>query len=304
METKIYDGVFEGGGVKGVAFTGALKRLEEEGVEFHRVAGTSAGAITASLYATGRRADEMKDILWKADFTRFADPKKIFKGKWYKILSRFISLFFPSLGYGLFSTENFYSWIKELLEEKDVTDFSSVPIYLRVFAVDIVKQDLLQFDEEVTPKLEVADAVRMSMSIPVFFRAKVKKKAFIVDGGVLANYPIATFGDNEELKTTIGFKLVSQEESLPSHRPKNLGAYIMRIIETMQVALERIYVKKAKWARTIPIPTGTISTIDFELTEEQKQFLWQSGYDAADKAIKEGLLTDEGRKTRDELGRR
>lgn len=297
METKVYDGVFEGGGVKGIAFAGALKRLEEEGVSFQRVAGTSAGSIIAALYAAGYRADEVKNILWDTDFTRFADPKKIFKGKWYKMIFRFFMLFCPCGGHGLFSTESFYLWIKELLKKNGVTTFSSVPICLRVFAVDVVKQDLLQFDDKVSPDSEVADAVRMSMSIPLFFRATVKEKALIVDGGVLANYPIATFGDNEELETTIGFKLVSQAESLPPHRPKNIGAYIMRIIETMQVALERIYVKKAKWARTIPIPTGTISTIDFGLTEENKQFLWKSGHEAADSAIKDGLLTSQGRKS-------
>ena len=44
------------------------------------------------------------------------------------------------------------------------------------------------------------------------------------------------------------------------------------------------------------IPTGTISTIKFDLTEENKKFLWDSGYNAADKAIKKGLLTEQGRR--------
>ncbi len=52
--TQYFDGVFEGGGVKGIALVGALKRLEEEGVSFGRVAGTSAGAITAALYAADK----------------------------------------------------------------------------------------------------------------------------------------------------------------------------------------------------------------------------------------------------------
>jgi NTE family protein len=62
MTKKKYDAVFEGGGVKGVALIGALKRLEEEGIEFGRVAGTSAGAIAASLVASGYKAEEIKDF--------------------------------------------------------------------------------------------------------------------------------------------------------------------------------------------------------------------------------------------------
>ena len=171
-----------------------------------------------------------------------------------------------------------------------------MPIYLRVFAVDVFNQQLLQFDKDVSPDLEVAEAVRMSMSIPLFFRAKVKKNALIVDGGVLANYPIATFSGKGSLVSTIGFKLISKDEILPPSFPKNILAYLMRIFETMQTAHERVYVEEPKCARTIPIPTGSIATIKFDLTEEDKKFLWDSGYKAADKAIKKGLLTEQGRK--------
>lgn len=291
------DGVFEGGGVKGIGLVGALKRIEEERVILRRVAGTSAGAILASLYAAGYKADEIKEILWNTDFTRFADIKKLLRRKWYKIFFIFMQLLSSQSGYGIFNTNEFYTWVKDLLEKKNVTTFASTPTYLRVFAVDIVNQKLLQFDKDLTPDLTVADAVRMSMSIPLFFKATAKEKSFIVDGGVLANYPIATFGDKEELKTTIGFKLISKDETLPPRVPGNILSYVMRIFETMQTAHERVYVEQAKWARTIPIPTGTISTIKFDLTEDEKSFLWDSGYKAADKAIKEGLLTGEGRKS-------
>ena len=100
-----FDGVFEGGGVKGIALIGALKRLEEENVVFSRVAGTSAGAITASLVAAGYKVDEVKDIVWEKNFNDFADVANLFKQKWYKIVLQFFPLFFPGTGYGVFSTE-------------------------------------------------------------------------------------------------------------------------------------------------------------------------------------------------------
>ncbi len=183
-----YDGVFEGGGVKGIALIGALKRLEEEGVEFGRVAGTSAGAITTALVAAGYKADEIKKILWEKDFNDFANVGVFTdKRKWLVNLKCIIPLFFRAAGYGIFKTDNFYGWIKDLLKNKGVTDFKSSPVYLRVFAVDIVNQQLLQFDRDNNANLEIAEAVRMSMSIPFFFRANIKDKAVIVDGGVFAN---------------------------------------------------------------------------------------------------------------------
>ncbi|HOY08483.1 MAG TPA: patatin-like phospholipase family protein [Candidatus Omnitrophota bacterium] len=301
MPNMLFDGVFEGGGVKGIALVGALKRLEEEGVVLGRVAGTSAGAITASLVAAGYLVGELKDIVWNKDFNDFADMRSLFRqglGRFFlsKNAFRLWSVFCRWGGYGLFSTEAFYAWMKGLLKEKGVTDFRSVKTYLRVFAVDIVHQTLVRYDKDATPDMEVAEAVRQSMSLPLFFRGRFfNKGSFIVDGGILANYPIDTFNDQGGLATTIGLKLISEEQTLAPKVPANIFAYLLRIFETMQVAHERVHVQEAKWARTIPIPTGKISTIDFDLAETDKTFLWDSGYAAAEKAIKEGLLTPLGR---------
>ena len=120
MSNKKYDAVFEGGGVKGVALIGALKRLEEEGIEFGSVAGTSAGAIAAALVAVGYKAEEIKDILWNKNFCDFANIG-IFKKKGFwgvlHLISYLLSLFRLSAGYGIFSTDKFYNWIKGLLKE-------------------------------------------------------------------------------------------------------------------------------------------------------------------------------------------
>ncbi|MDP9423335.1 MAG: patatin-like phospholipase family protein [Pseudomonadota bacterium] len=60
MPTEAY-GIFQGGGAKGYAHVGALKAAEERGIEFVRIAGTSAGAIVASLATAGYTADELLD---------------------------------------------------------------------------------------------------------------------------------------------------------------------------------------------------------------------------------------------------
>jgi NTE family protein len=55
-------GVFEGGGAKGLAHVGALRAVEERGFRFCAVAGTSIGAIIASLIAAGYRSDELFSV--------------------------------------------------------------------------------------------------------------------------------------------------------------------------------------------------------------------------------------------------
>lgn len=66
------DAVFEGGGVRGIAFVGAVSAFEEAGYGWHFLAGTSAGAIIASLLAAGYDADQLRQLMDETDFRRFA----------------------------------------------------------------------------------------------------------------------------------------------------------------------------------------------------------------------------------------
>src|SRR4051812_29739102 len=56
-------GVFEGGGAKGVAYTGALLAMEDNRCWFQGVAGASAGAITAAMIAAGLSPEEMQETI-------------------------------------------------------------------------------------------------------------------------------------------------------------------------------------------------------------------------------------------------
>jgi len=69
--------VFEGGGVKGIGFGGALQALADDGYEIKNVAGTSAGAITAALVAAGYTAKELDGLLREMPFKDFCDEGKI-----------------------------------------------------------------------------------------------------------------------------------------------------------------------------------------------------------------------------------
>src|SRR3954469_5674821 len=69
------DGVFEGGGVLGIAFLGAARCCSDLGVRWKGLAGTSAGAITASLLASDLTIDRLEQILGGLDFNRFLSQK-------------------------------------------------------------------------------------------------------------------------------------------------------------------------------------------------------------------------------------
>jgi NTE family protein len=102
--------VFKGGGVKGIAYAGALQQLDEMGYlrQIKRVAGTSAGAITASLLALGYTANEIEDIVVnQMDFASFMD-KSWLPGN----VSRFLKSF------GWYKGDAFKNWLGGLVKTK------------------------------------------------------------------------------------------------------------------------------------------------------------------------------------------
>ena len=102
--------VFEGGGVKGIAYVGALGVLKEKGVlkNIQRVGGTSAGAINGLLVGLGYTVTEMKEILFKLDFTNFLDDDWGIVRDTKRLVEK----------YGWYKGNFFHQWIGNRLKEK------------------------------------------------------------------------------------------------------------------------------------------------------------------------------------------
>ncbi len=177
---KRLDGVFEGGGVKGIGLVGAVSVIEAAGYEFANLAGTSAGAIVATLLAAGYNAAELKQTINGIDFNTFEDPPLIGH---IPFVGAVVDEIFLK---GLYKGDVFLHLMRDLLAKKGVRTFRDLisPEFagddryrfkVRVVASDISRGRMLVLPQDVrdygmAPEdLEVALAVRMSMSIPYFF---------------------------------------------------------------------------------------------------------------------------------------
>ncbi|MGB7622921.1 MAG: patatin-like phospholipase family protein [Terriglobia bacterium] len=340
-EPKVADAVFEGGGVKGVGLVGALSHCElEKGYTWKNVAGTSAGAITAALVASGYTAAEIKaelDGLMRepspdgtVGYERFKDKSLLDQ---VPLLGPVMSL---GLEKGIYEGEFFEEWLRGLLEKKNKHTFADLinPDHaqdakdspyryrLRVVASDITRrrmlvlpQDIADFEEfDGDPdKLEIARAVRMSMSIPFFFepveltcmddrfprteeeqgeeatRGKHitftarQRRCYIVDGGVLSNFPVDLFDappDRTPRWPTFGFKLVAPNDD----RPNRIGGPLTlfaALFTTMMEAHDQRHMDQETAVRTIKIRTEKVKTTDFDLKPEDSDALYDRGRDGA-----------------------
>jgi NTE family protein len=308
---KNFDLVCEGGGVKGIGLAGAYAVLEECGYKVQNAAGTSAGAITAALIAAGYSSAELNKVIFALDYRRFEDPS------WEeKVGGAPLAVLTDN---GMYKGDVFEQWMQGMLEQKEVRTFADLPedegakygSRLQVVASDISAHELLVLPRDAdklgtTPdKLEVAKAVRMSMSIPVFFEPvcwdneKTNHQHVIVDGGMLSNFPVWMF-DREDGKPprwpTFGLVLVEPDpkapitEVLPTPEkalrgPRGLVQLVTSLVHTMMEAHDRQYIEKSEYARTIPIPTLGVRTTEFEITPERTQALYNSGRKAAEEFL-------------------
>jgi NTE family protein len=298
------DLVLEGGGVKGIGLVGALTGLDERGFVPQNVAGTSAGAITAALVAAGYTVADMKKILSELDYARFKDKTALSKvpliGEPLSALTR----------KGISKGDYFHKWIEERLAANGVHTFRDLvveeykdePKYryrLQVIATDITGHEMLRLPRDaerfgVNPDdLSVADAVRMSMSIPIFFepwrwRTKDGQEHLIVDGGVLSNFPVWIFdSEGEPPWPTFGLMLVEPDPKAqpgadqPTSPDDDVITYLKDLASTMMGAHDRMYLQNDTFVRTIPIPTLGVGTTEFDLPEKRAGELFESGRKAA-----------------------
>lgn len=307
---KSADLVFEGGGVKGIGLVGALSVLEEQGFVPQNLAGTSAGSIVATLFAAGYSASELRDVVLGLDFRRFEDRRWEDK---VPVVGTPLSILKDQ---GIFEGQAFYTWIAELLAAKgkrtfgdlvhpDFADEARYRYRVNVIASDLTAHRLLVLPHDakafgIEPDdLDIALAVRMSMSIPFFFEPVrlvdplTGAEHLIADGGVLSNFPVWIFdSDGEPSWPTFGLLLVEPDPKasigsrIPEYQPSKrwIGGtigYAKSLIQTMLEAHDRLYVAKAEFARTIPVKTLGVGTTEFDLSAERAEALYRSGRDAA-----------------------
>lgn len=308
-QSKQYENlVFEGAGIRGIAYAGVLRELEQNKLldDIVKVGGTSAGAITALMVSLGYTSDEVIEIISGTKFQKFNDGEFMFIGGFSRLNAK----------YGWYKGDAFNDWLEVLIAEKtsnpEIT-FAELQSNgfkeLHVTSTCLNRQKLLIFSADTYPKMKVKDAVRISMSIPLYFEAvfidsvgTVYKENnpeqnldVVVDGGIIGNYPIFLFDSltvdaaNNEVRIpnhkTLGVRIDSDlqiksdslnQELVPipiTNMSDYLGAFYILILEN----LNRIPLIPEDWERTISVSSVGINPRIKKLTKDQKERLVLSG---------------------------
>ena len=288
------DCVFSGGGVKAYAFIGALKSMYEKGITIERVAGTSAGAILAAFVTADIKWDEMEKLINEINLKQFLDApllsEKIPFTKW-------LLLYFQL---GLYKGDVFEKWLYNVLADKGIITFQDIREgYLKIIVSDISLGKLIVIPDDLERvygldkrSFNVATAIRMSASFPYFFmpkeiKSKQNKRSYIVDGGLLSNFPLWVFRkNNKDARPVLGITL---SDSLEETQPTNINNaldMLQALFQAMLRAHDTRYISKSMQDNIVFIPVKNIKTTDFSITDEQKESLIQLGKEKSDQFLK------------------
>ncbi|MEG0775225.1 patatin-like phospholipase family protein [Clostridium sp.] len=333
---KINNLVFEGGGIHGIAYLGVLNYLYERNImnNIKRVAGTSAGAITACITSFNLPFTNIKEIADSLDYKKIPQRESIrdidevptsSRVELDKLFEDAICVHRLINHYGWFSSEYFYQWIKKQIEMQFDTSMKSPPYTfadfknpsihkenrpffdLYIIGTDVSYKTSKVFSYQTTPNMEVAEAVRISMSIPIFFEAVKTEDHSLTndstenifsDGGVMRNYPINIF-DYPRIGGRTVYRVNHQtlgarfKEHIKYSKINGFLDYIMNLLLCFSRIQQEVYKDSPQdIARSIDIDTGGVSAVNFNVTtgDDIYNFLYLEGYKAAENYFKDKEL--------------
>ncbi|MDB9520322.1 patatin-like phospholipase family protein [Roseofilum reptotaenium CS-1145] len=315
------DAIFEGGGVRGIALLGALRCCEDLGIEWKKLAGTSAGSLTAAFLAASFPINKLEEILSSIDYNGIFSQKTspfIFNGDpsddLQAPLSMIVSLLLTQQ-LGQYSSDPFRDWIAKTLKSRGIETFTDVKRLdpqreLKIVVSNITHCEMWVLPDDLNPNsarlnkdqhshrqailqqhnlkhyqdFSIAEAVRLSSSIPLFFKPEKLGNAYILDGGLLSNFPLWIYdrpsGDplNPPKWPTFGFRLIDQTLNPP--KINNALDLFTASLRSMANARDRYHVRHGDQGRVINIDVtkAKVTTTEFSLSSEKKVKLYRLGY--------------------------
>lgn len=274
-----YTCLFGGGAIRGLAYAGAIRAMEELGVEYDIIGGSSVGSIIAALVAVGYKSYEIENFFMKVNFDLFKDIH-----------------FGIGKPFALSKGEIFTDWLNELLKNKVEGALSRRIIFRDLIKpLIIISTDLKHFSPQIfskntTPDFEIARAIRISSSMPGLMAPFEYEDKELVDGDLQKASPMWRL--SEEVKTSDSRILEFRLEGEYNKDEKNPISFINTIYSCVtDVATDfvtEIYGANDRYD-CITINTGDVFFADFNLDKDSRRKLINLGYEQTKKYFTEKL---------------
>lgn len=265
--------VLSGGGIKGIAHLGGLYALYQHNYlqYIKTIAGTSIGALIGTLLIIDYTPQEMYEFILGLDFSKMASLNIM------RLLEKG----------GLDDGNKIIIIIKKLFKNKNIsTDITLKELYnktekeLIIVTTCINTKKIHYLSYKTTPNLSVIKALRMSISVPIYFTPVNWNDHLYIDGGCMDNYPIRLFDDI--LDDVIGIFLSDNREQI--EKIDNFENILIHIFYAM-IEGNDFHILKGYENHTIKINLSNVSLMDLTIDKNKKIELFNIGYNEVMKYI-------------------
>lgn len=292
--------VLEGGGTLGTAEVGALVRLNELGLLKNKThfGGASVGAMLAGLLACKAPIEYIENQMMQLDYKKILDDS----------LGVILDMYRLTKSYGWYKGDYIESMYGDMIEHVTGNRYITLKEIHDKYGTYLMMPILLNYKKTIIidhishPDWVLVKTIRKAISMQFIFRAikeksKDNEELIWSDGGMFLNYPFGPMADKFGAENVLGLKLMSSTdlhelyneqngiEEIPD-APSNIFRVIWDLATTARDLALRLHVHESQWLHSIKIDIKNIKSTDFDITDEQKQIL----YDVGKKSVDEYLI--------------
>lgn len=268
--------ILSGGGMKGLCYIGCLKYFEENNMlkDLELFVGTSIGALMGFTILIGYTSNELIELFSKINFTNLTN-----------VTGDTILNFFKD--FGIDNGEKLLNFINILIKKKrkendnnpltfkDFYNLNKINFCISAYCLNDKKT--VYFNYKTHPDLDIALAIRMSISIPFYFiPVKFNDKTYI-DGGLINNFPI----DNKFIKDnkdTIALFFINNNNEKIVENINSFEIYCSHILDSYYKNIKKLY-KKFNKAHLISLKLDfDIFMLEFNIDNEKINKCFDLGY--------------------------
>jgi NTE family protein len=264
--------VISGGGIKGIAIIGTLKVLYDHKLldKLEAYIGSSVGGLICLLLNIGYTYSELEDIMFNINFSEYRNIN--------------ISAIFQN--WGLDNGDSIVKLIIAIIKQKNISaNITFKELYektgklLVLTGSELIKNEAKYYNHINTPNMSVLDAIRVTISYPIIFNpVRNNVDEILIDGALFAPYPMDYFKD---IDAKIGIII---------HSRHNMNGivdgedYLINIIKCLTERYEKFHLKDYM-NETIVLDIKDVHSMNFELTKDDKESMYQIGIDTAQKFL-------------------
>lgn len=227
--------VLSGGGARGLAHVGAIKALEENNIPIDYISGSSVGAIVGALYASGYSVKDIEELFLSEEFQVWLSGKM---DQTYSFLYKKKSDNPALLSFSFDTKDKFrfnlpYSWVNPIQ-----MDYAFMELFAEASAVAnnnfdslfvpflCITSDITSNKASIRRNGDLGQAVRASMTFPLYFSPISIDGKVMFDGGMYNNFPSKEMHDIFNPDIIVGVKISG---NYPQPKEGDIVSYLQNI---------------------------------------------------------------------------